>query len=265
MKPVTVMYKNFPESGYTIFRTPEILFTFDHGPLGMAPLFNHGHADALSITLSVNGDLMIVDPGTYAYNGVSEFRKYFKGTRAHNTVTIDKEDQAMQETGFIWRYPYTACLSGFSRLDEGLIIEGTHNGYERLKDPVTHIRKIFFSGGDFFLIKDSFRGNGLHDFELNYHLHPHSMTTEQADGWWLVTHKNTRVYLRLLDGSGFNYREGNDNPLLGWYSPSYGVRVKSGVLSHNKRGHSNDVLFVTAMCLNTPMHVKELSGKMSLL
>ena len=80
MKPATVVYKSFPEAGYAVIRTPEILFTFDYGPLGMAPLYNHGHADALSITLSVNGDLLIVDPGTYAYNGVPEFRRYFKGT-----------------------------------------------------------------------------------------------------------------------------------------------------------------------------------------
>ena len=261
MKPATVVYKNFPEAGYTVIRTPEILFTFDHGPLGMAPLYNHGHADALSITLSVNGDLLIVDPGTYAYNGVPEFRRYFKGTRAHNTVTIDKEDQALQETEFIWRHPYMARLSGVSELNEGLRLEGTHNGYERLKDPVTHIRKILFSDGELFLIQDNFRGNGLHEFELNYHLHPDTMTEEQTDGWWLIAHKRTRLYLRLLDGSCFNYFEGQDNPVFGWYSPSYGVRLKSGVLSHNKRGYSNDVSFVTAICINRPRQMQELLKK----
>ena len=66
---------------------------------GMPPLYNHGHADALSITLSVGGKETLVDPGTYRYNGEPEFRKYFKGTRAHNTVTIDGLDQAVQETG----------------------------------------------------------------------------------------------------------------------------------------------------------------------
>ncbi len=265
MKLGAIMYKSFPEAGYTVIRSPEILFTFDHGPLGMSPLYNHGHADALSVTLSVNGNLLLADPGTYRYNGVSEFRRYFKGTRAHNTVNIDKEDQAVQETEVIWRCPYTACLSGATRLDEGLVLEGSHNGYGRLRDPVKHIRKIFFSEGDLFLIRDSFDGNGLHDFELNYHLHPHAMTAEQADGSWLIDHKDAQVYLRLLEDSSFNYFSGCEHPLFGWYSPSYGVRVKSGVLSHSKRGYPNDVSFLTAISINKPKHVQELLAKRSLL
>ena len=65
----------FPESGYTVVRGPdELVLTFDHGPLGMPPLYNHGHADALSITLSLNGKPILVDPGTYRYNGVPEWR-----------------------------------------------------------------------------------------------------------------------------------------------------------------------------------------------
>ena len=87
------------------------------------------------------------------------------------------------------------------------------------------------------------------------------MTEEQTDGWWLIAHKRTRLYLRLLDGSCFNYFEGQDNPVFGWYSPSYGVRLKSGVLSHNKRGYSNDVSFVTAICINRPRQMQELLKK----
>jgi hypothetical protein len=206
-----------------------------------------------------------VDPGTYGYNGVSEFRRYFKGTRAHNTVTIDNQDQAVQETEFIWRCPYTAALSGASRKDEDLVLEGTHNGYERLKNPVKHIRKILFSEGELFLIQDSFRGEGMHDFELNYHLHPDSKNSEQADGWWLIAHESSQVYIRLLDGSFFNYFAGRENPLFGWYSPAYGVRLKSGVLSHSKRGYSNDVAFLTAISINRPMHAKELLKRRALL
>ncbi|MFO7614448.1 MAG: alginate lyase family protein, partial [Bacteroidales bacterium] len=92
-------FVTFPDSGYTVIRNDNLVFTLDHGPLGMPPLYNHGHADALSITLSKNGRPMLVDPGTYRYNGVPQWRKYFKGTRAHNTVTIDDQDQAVQETG----------------------------------------------------------------------------------------------------------------------------------------------------------------------
>ena len=60
----------------------------------MAPLYNHGHADALSVTLSLGETPFLIDPGTYRYNGVPDWRRYFKGTRAHNTICIDEQDQA---------------------------------------------------------------------------------------------------------------------------------------------------------------------------
>jgi hypothetical protein len=60
----------FPESGYTVIsKGKELFLTFDHGPLGMAPLYGHGHADALSITLYHNEQPFLIDPGTFQYNG----------------------------------------------------------------------------------------------------------------------------------------------------------------------------------------------------
>ncbi|MGA7878861.1 MAG: alginate lyase family protein, partial [Desulfoferrobacter sp.] len=97
----------YPESGYTLVLAPYgIELTFDHGFLGMALLYNHGHADALSITLYKDGRPFLIDPGTYRYNGAGDFRAYFKGTRAHNTVAVDGKDQAKQVTSFIWDRPY---------------------------------------------------------------------------------------------------------------------------------------------------------------
>ena len=45
----------------------------------------HGHADALSFTLSVGGREFLIDPGTYAYHTQERWRQYFRGTAAHNT------------------------------------------------------------------------------------------------------------------------------------------------------------------------------------
>ncbi len=254
--------KTFPTAGYTVINNREIRFTFDHGPLGMPPLYNHGHADAMSVTLSVNGTFLIIDPGTYGYNGVPAYRKYFKGTRAHNTVNIDGEDQAVQETAFIWRHPYRAVLTEASRMHGGLLLKGTHDGYERLKHPVKHTREVFFTGENIFLIRDSFSGSGLHDFELNYHLHPEAVTAEQGDGWWSIDRNGTTAYLRLLDEARFHYSEGLEDPVFGWYSPSYGIRLRSGVLSCLKAGRSNEVAFVTALCMNEPSGVEEVAGRL---
>ncbi len=110
----------FQAAGYSVIRRPdELLIIFDHGPLGMAPLYNHGHADAMSIVLYRKGLPFMIDPGTFRYNGVPEYRKYFKGTGAHNTVCIDGRDQARQVSSFIWDKPYEAGLIEEKKKSQG--------------------------------------------------------------------------------------------------------------------------------------------------
>lgn len=237
----------FPDAGYTVIRTQSsILFTFDHGPLGMAPLYNHGHADALSITLSLNGVPMLVDPGTYRYNGIPEWRKYFKGTRAHNTVTVDGHDQAVQETGFIWSHPYTCKLLRNDH-DEGIFtLEAQHDGFHRLKEPVTH-RRLIHATDSRILIRDTFSGKGTHQYELNYHLHPDCQVSR--DGQWLkAAGKKGLLSLRLIGDGQLQMASGQENPPFGWYSPAYNVKLKSPVLSCHQEGTPDNVSFITAIC-----------------
>src|SRR5690606_1299896 len=87
----------FPHGGYYVlgrsFGTPdEVRAVFDAGPLGFLSIAAHGHADCLSMTLSVSGREQLVDPGTYVYHAEPEWRDYFRGTAAHNTVRVDGVD-----------------------------------------------------------------------------------------------------------------------------------------------------------------------------
>ncbi|MGA1824626.1 MAG: alginate lyase family protein [bacterium] len=245
-------YKIFPDSGYTVIRCrTNALFTFDHGPLGMPPLYNHGHADALSVTLSIDGEQILVDPGTYKYNDELEFRKYFKGTRAHNTVTIDGKDQAIQETSFIWSKPYNTKLIRCCDEKEGLLCEAFHDGYARLKEQVWHKRAIFFFEGAHFIIKDFFTGKGVHDFELNYHLHPEAVV-KRVDKWWQISKAGHKIFIKSIGEYHLAYIYGCNNPLLGWYSPTYGIKKKSGVLHCVRRGYPGEISFITAICIGLP-------------
>lgn len=243
-------YINFPESGYTVIRAVNwFVLTFDHGPLGMAPLYNHGHADALSVNLSLAGEQILVDPGTYRYNGVPEWRRYFKGTRAHNTVTIDGEDQAIQKTGFIWSHPYNANLIRISGDSGTPHIEATHDGYTRLPEPVTHRRVVDFCSDSLLFIKDSFSGKGMHTFELNFHIHPDA-TLIWNDTYSVIKKGEAALSIVLLGGKRFCTACGQTTPPFGWYSPEYGVKVQSSVLSCKVYGASEQVSFVTAVSLD---------------
>jgi hypothetical protein len=258
-----IKIETFAQSGYTIIKAKDIFLTFDHGPLGMAPLYNHGHADALSVTLCLDNKEMLIDPGTYRYNGVPEFRKYLKGTRAHNTVTIDGLDQANQETGFIWSRPYKAKLVKTAEQENGFFLQASHNGYIRLREPVRHFRSIILPDKFYFFIKDTFWGKGIHTFELNYHVHPDAEITSEAQGWWKIDNQNAIIYVRTLNEMNFKIINGQRNPLFGWYSPSYGIKRESGVLSCEVKGIAQEVSFTTAVCIHSPREIETLYQRLS--
>ncbi len=240
----------FADSGYTVLRgSHDLVFTFDHGPLGMAPLFNHGHADALSVTLGISGSQMLIDPGTYRYNGAPGWRRYFKGTRAHNTITVDGRDQARQETGFIWSRPYNARLLKQKKTDAGYYLAASHDGYARAENPVTHIRALVWFPDEGFIVKDTFEGTGEHEFEITYHLHPNA-AVERENDWWMIENQEACVFMRLRPEDAFSSTAGQENPPFGWYSPEYGKKLPCTVLSCKKKGPPDAISFLTFIWLN---------------
>jgi hypothetical protein len=90
-------------AGYTVWREGELLVTFDHGPLGLAPLAAHGHADALSVTIHNGADPVIVDPGTFAYHTDRAARDRCRSTPAHATLHFSGASQARMRGPFLWQ------------------------------------------------------------------------------------------------------------------------------------------------------------------
>jgi len=239
-----VYIRTFPNAGYTVIKTSDGLrLTFDHGPLGLAPLYNHGHADALSVTLSVRGRPFLVDPGTFRYNGVPEWRRCFKGARAHNTVTIDGRDQADQLTGVIWDKTYQVVTARREISPGRWLIRAAHNGYQRLNPPVVHIRTLYFEGPGLLIIKDAFQGGGEHEFELNYHLHP-EVEVEKVEEWTWLQSGPAGVYMKCFEGEFAVFR-GCQDPWLGWYSSSYGRVEETTTLQVRRKKPAQEIVFTT--------------------
>ena len=104
---------------------------------------------------------------------------------------------------------------------------GVHDGYARLKEPVKHQRTVVLFGETDLVVKDSFVGSGVHEFELNWHLHP-DVTLKKEEKQWVISTAETRISMRLLEPSDdFKIVEGSRQPILGWYSPSYGFKEPS--------------------------------------
>ena len=113
----------------------EIRLVADAGPLGYRSIAAHGHADALSFTLSAGGRELLVDPGTYAYHTHPAWRHYFRGTGAHNTLRVDGLDQSVPGGNFMWLAKARAgCSLWLSSADKDSF-EGWHDGYMRARRP----------------------------------------------------------------------------------------------------------------------------------
>jgi hypothetical protein len=219
----------FPDSGYTIYQSADPSTTravIDHGPLGMPPAYGHGHADALSVIVTTGGANLLVDPGTYAYNRGAAWRRYFRSTRAHNTVTVDGLDQAVQEAAFMWTCPYDTRLvaSNGSQVDVVGRVLMRHDGYRRIN--VIHWRAVLLKRNGLVVVWDRLEGGGIHEFELNWHLGAEPSST--GAGTNELTFNND--YRIVVQGGRASIHKGEIDPPSGWQSHCYGVMTAIATL-----------------------------------
>jgi hypothetical protein len=221
----------FSEGGYFVlgceFDTPnEIRVVADAGALGYRSIAAHGHADALSFTLSAGGREFLIDPGTYAYHTQERWREYFRGTVAHNTVRIDGRDQSVPGGNFMWlRKARAGCSLWLSSTDQDSF-EGWHDGYMRLGDPVKHRRLIQLNkSARQVLIEDTLEMGEEHEVELLFHCAEHCRLEAVPQGY-LVSRGDAsiRILLPELDGSSAALHRGSVAPILGWVSHAFDQR-----------------------------------------
>jgi Heparinase II/III-like protein/Heparinase II/III N-terminus len=208
----------FPDSGYSLARQGDVTLLFDHGPLGMAPAFGHGHADALAITLRYQQLDVLVDPGTFTYTGAPAWRRHFRGTAAHNTVTVAGADQSRQESAFMWSAPARARLLQSEERGGTVYLLGLHDGYRRLGD-ITHYRGLALRPDGSLLVWDRVAGGGDHAVAL--HWHTPLAVQASADGWRL----GDRCMLRVSGAVGRTRTGGPPGQGGGWTAPVYGRRA----------------------------------------
>ena len=217
----------FPDAGYYVCAkgrgTPrERVCIVDAGPLGYLSIAAHGHADALSFTLNIGGDPVIVDPGTGSYHADPASRAYFRSTRAHNTVTVDELDQSEPGGVFLWTHHAHARLLQWG--DDRVVAE--HDGYRRLSDPVLHRRAVNCSN-DSLVVVDELEAKGEHVYEFRLHFSPACRVSEADDGF-VVEWPNGRLGISRDPGLTYRVAVGEDE--AGWYSPGFNLKEQAPTL-----------------------------------
>ncbi|MFK8032488.1 MAG: heparinase II/III family protein [Gammaproteobacteria bacterium] len=109
--PEPASIQHFKQSGISCIQHFGWSLIVQYGPLGMAPSYGHGHADALNMVLTLDGVQLLCDSGTAAYSGESApLRDGFRSCVAHNTVQVGSGDFARALSPFMWSHPYDCAM-----------------------------------------------------------------------------------------------------------------------------------------------------------
>lgn len=219
--------RTFEQGGLSVWRGTTngrgIDLTYDHGPLGYLSIAAHGHADALSLTLSIDGDPVLVDPGTWLYGSGREWRDWFRSTPAHNTLNIDGQSQSIISGPFNWSHKARAALL---QSQDGLPWKlcAHHDGY-RGRFGVVH-RRTLTGEVDGILITDQLFG-GSRTAEIVFQLA--AGVEASRDGSMVAVSRGGEMLLTIrFPDSAVDIRAGGDTPGQGgWVSPRFGVRQQA--------------------------------------
>jgi len=160
-----------PDSGYAILR-PDDRFHLLVDVGGPCPptLPAHAQADCLTFELAIDGQRLIVDPGTSTYQPGAR-RAWERGTPAHNTVAVDGLDQT--EVWGTFRAARLAHASLEQATDDGSVVTvtGSHDGYRRLAGQPRH-RRTWEITARRLIIRDQVTGSGRHRLTSRLQLAP---------------------------------------------------------------------------------------------
>jgi hypothetical protein len=204
------------ETGYYVSRTAaHDHLVIDGGPHGYQN-GGHAHADALSLTFSVRGVPLLIDPGTGCYTTDPLMRDRFRSTALHNTLTVDDRPQSIPKGPFHWSHIANSRVQRWRTNGAFDYFDGTHDGYQ----PLTHRRSVLTLHDDLLIVVDLVDGSGTHAAAAHWHVDPR-WTTRVCGRRATFTHRRARATLIVPEGTieafTADVRTG-----LGWHSPVYG-------------------------------------------
>ncbi len=214
---------------------------YDCGKLGEG---SHSHYDLFNFCYHLNGQPAIIDPGRYTYSGEPDadgilWRHYFKGTSAHNTVSIDHKDQ----TEYLNRTKHgpDVILEDRDYFLGQKVDWVSGRAISHNYSPI-HERLFVYMGHDYLFIFDRLLSDDAdnHHYELNFHLpanshteliafaNCHQLTTSQCE---IRTIANPEIIANIKPG---------------WVSRYYGIKHPAPIFTLTQSG-IGDKTFATVV------------------
>lgn len=238
---------DFPEGGMFVLGSgldspDEFRVVANAGPLGLGGVAAHGHADALSFTLSVAGRPFLIDPGTGTYHGPEKWRHAFRGSAMHNTLVLAGEDQAVSGGRFLWlrRYRTSVLARERSQAVDSLVAE--HDGYRRLPGKPVHRRSWQVDRcAASMTVQDQVFAATPQGVTLYWHFSEDCNVTCTPDGL-SIANGPICLEMALPEGGDVSVLHGSESPLAGWVSRGYDVLEPSTTVVWRGRVEDGEIL-----------------------
>jgi hypothetical protein len=102
---------------------------------------------------------------------------------------VDGQPQSIASTPFSWRTAAKCRLHEFVEHGDAIFFQGSHDGYERLSDPVTHTRSALYLKPDpganlpgRLIVRDRFTAKKRHRYAIRLHFAPDCVATVATSG-----------------------------------------------------------------------------------
>lgn len=215
---------SFECAGYYKLYSQTAAVMVDCGEIGPVHMTGHGHCDALSFELSVNKKPILVNSGTYAYQGT--LRSFFRSTRAHNTAWIHGSEQSE-----VWGEHRTArritnvqaCIKSRSGACGNNYVEGSYRTYQGYG----HTRRVELLGENRWQIEDKINGPEHAGVSVYFHAFPGLIWIRTAERFKLTDGERDLLELETEGADRFFlHTEGE----LCHYSQRFGRLARKEVL-----------------------------------
>lgn len=214
----------------------------------------HGHADCLSVIVWLQGHPVLVDSGLYAYNSGDQWEAHFRETAAHNTARVDGRDQALHLGKMAWSHSYRPTVEGRFADERQAWTIGSHDGFARGTNGVTHRRAVWLRPNGYVLLCDEFEGTGEHDLEINFQFAPGRLVLSANDE---ARFNDTVQTCWVGEGTwSSSMAYGGENPDQGWICTSLGVRVPAPRLTLRCRSAAPRTRLVTVLATSNGAQVR---------
>jgi asparagine synthase (glutamine-hydrolysing) len=197
------------------------------------------------------GHNVLVDPGSYLYNGPQAWHDHFYATASHNTVVVDGRDQMLHFRKFRNLHLAKAALLHFEDQGDWALCEGEHYGYKRHAGNCVHRRSILFVKSDVWIVADQVYGSGLHCARLHWLGGPFPYAFDESMGHLELETPSGSFSIAVLSGDGrplsATVVAGRENKPRGWLSRYYGEKVPVPSLAAEVKAEL-PIVFVSILC-----------------